>query len=273
MKDETLDVLNYINPALVEEVELLKPQRLTPRLRAAVLAACLCLALVGTGMAVTVVAGFRRIEYKGNQFSSLMERYCDELKLWGSPRYIRIDQLSPVILDMAKQHPAEFLRLSASSKESLSELTGLDLPNGLTYDALTAEEFQPWMNVTAEGYPGVIRYTETYRIRQREFLTFKLTMEVLLYTEKSEWNPTLGISLPVDWEPEVEEYRTENGLSVLLISCRFAEDEPLYAVYGSESYSAHFILDGIEYRICAQCSNDSDLALEVLKDALEDFQP
>ena len=52
MKDETLDVLNYIDPALVEEVALAEPRkRRRPRFRAAALAACLCLALVGTAFA------------------------------------------------------------------------------------------------------------------------------------------------------------------------------------------------------------------------------
>lgn len=51
MTEFSLEVMNYIDPALVEEVELLKPRRRTPRFRAAVLAACLCLALVGTAFA------------------------------------------------------------------------------------------------------------------------------------------------------------------------------------------------------------------------------
>ena len=51
MTEFSLEVMGHIDPALVEEVELSNRRRLTPRLRAAVLAACLGLALVGTALA------------------------------------------------------------------------------------------------------------------------------------------------------------------------------------------------------------------------------
>lgn len=52
MTEFSLEVMGHIDPALVEEIALSGPQkRRRPRLRAAVLAACLCLALVGTGFA------------------------------------------------------------------------------------------------------------------------------------------------------------------------------------------------------------------------------
>lgn len=60
MTEFSLEVMSHIDPALVEEVELLKPRRRTFRFRAAVIAACLCLALVGTGMAA-VANGWIRV--------------------------------------------------------------------------------------------------------------------------------------------------------------------------------------------------------------------
>lgn len=51
MTEFSLEIMGHTDPALVEEVELLKPRRRTPRFRAAVLAACVCLALVGTAFA------------------------------------------------------------------------------------------------------------------------------------------------------------------------------------------------------------------------------
>lgn len=67
MTEFSLEVMGHIDPALVEEVELLKPRRLTPRLRAAVLAACVCLALVGTGMAAVANGWIRLSELTSRQ--------------------------------------------------------------------------------------------------------------------------------------------------------------------------------------------------------------
>lgn len=52
MTNYSLEVMDHIDPALVEEVELSGPRKQRrPRFRAAVIAACVCLALVGTGAA------------------------------------------------------------------------------------------------------------------------------------------------------------------------------------------------------------------------------
>lgn len=69
MTEFSLEVMSHIDPALVEEVELLKPRRLTPRFRAAVLAACLCLALVGTGMAAVANGWIRLSELTSRQIN------------------------------------------------------------------------------------------------------------------------------------------------------------------------------------------------------------
>lgn len=52
MTNYSLEVMDHIDPALVEEVELSESRKQRrPRFRAAVIAACVCLALVGTGAA------------------------------------------------------------------------------------------------------------------------------------------------------------------------------------------------------------------------------
>lgn len=122
MKNEDiLNLMDRIDPALVEEAERLSPKKRRPRLRVAVIAACVCLALLGSAFAAEVTGLGVRIAnfFSGGETPGHYDVLLDGVE--GIP----LDSLPEDILAAIPMHPIIDFPSVAEAGEALgTELTG-----------------------------------------------------------------------------------------------------------------------------------------------------
>lgn len=281
-KERAMELMGGIDPALVEGADLPMPaKRRIPKItRVILVAACLCLALAGTAGAVSMIAGFHRMELEHHitfPFDTIYEQY-DGYTLWSDLKRIPLDAFSDEILELARQNPAKSVKIPVFGITQLGLRTGLDFPALPTHDALRLNGFTAWLAAEQNGLPSGIDYYQNYMGVGAGNRTLKLSLQAAYFTEATPVDdPWVTILFPEGHTAESEEYTTENGLSVVLFTFQVPEDlwetDITVKLDGTTSYQAVFMLDGVRYIVEANCPESPDRALTVLKEFLENFIP
>ncbi len=267
----SLSCLNDLDPALVEEAAA--PRRRRPKVwKAAVIAACLCAAVVGTAFAAARIAGFDSVEPTNNIIDQGTSYDGYTLK-GGRIRYIPLDDLSAAVRDIAEQNPARTVKLPVSDAEQLESLLGLELPEIPTAEGLEYDSFAAQMSSDQVG-PTVIEYTAVFSGPTSSSLKYEVHASI--YTE-SMYDPETALfttyAFPSEYLFTTEEYTTAAGVSILLTHAQCPPKHILYYFRGSDFYYADHISDGIRYHMEVFCPDDPSQTLPVLQAVLESFDP
>lgn len=240
-------------------------------LRTALVAACVCLVLVGGAFAATQIAGF----YDVSIFENLRHegRSYDGYSLVGGCRFVPLDELSLEIRKLSEQNPASTTELPVHSLGDFESLIGLDLADIPSSDELNFQRFTAYLT-SDQSDPTRLSYVAEYRGAEDNSLC--LLINATVYTEQME-DPNFDIStsyvFPSGNEFSAEQYITDGGLEILLTHIQYFPSDILFNIFGSNSYYADFVLDGIRYHLLSYCPNHPEQALDVMKRTLEGFCP
>lgn len=242
MTEFSLEVMGHTDPALVEEVELPKPRRRTPRFRAAVLAACVCLALVGTAFAANpeavaalvqrlTVHIFPQAEEPGYDISgSAMTKY---------PLSAFSDEL--LAASEARLGPGAPVQLTFGTFDEVRTFLG-DVP------ILWPKGGEGWHG--SYGYEVTLFHTQTERLWGVEVYSFdqeaQAEVSVIIRTENwpGEEAPD-GLSGTDGSFTHLESYPMPNGNLAELVQYTGPEKYP------HANCSGYFMKDGILYKVTA----------------------
>lgn len=236
---QVLELINPIASGLIEEADLPLPGqgRPSPMLRAAVIAACLCLALVGTGFAA-------------GQFYRLMVRMetadpeSPGYSVQGNVDKFPLDQFSGALLSASEARfgPGAVVQLEFDTFKEVQEFLGRDIP------AL-------WPN-GGEGWTGrycvYLFHTEIDKLWMVEVWSFsedaQATITLTLYTEH--WRGGLDTNIAGlhatsdDAIERLEPYPMPNGAEAEIILCKSIDPK-----YTGCNCLGHFIRGGILYTV------------------------
>lgn len=128
MKTEhILDVMGGIDPALVEEIGLTgkKKRRLSAPLRAGLIAACVCLVLLGSAFAADAIWGVRIANFIGQGEQTGYQVFVD------AAQRVPLDSLPQAVLDLPRNEIMEF-----GGVEEAEALLGMSLPGFAPFQGL-----------------------------------------------------------------------------------------------------------------------------------------
>lgn len=264
MKNEHIfELMGTIPPDLVEEADIQAPaRRRLPRLaRTGLIAACLCLALIGTAAAVhysnvRIVGGDDGFtEMKGGIVLHPYDSFSDEIKA------------------IADEHTI----LPFSSWQEAEDFIGVDLMNNPVLDASPAQTFSLIIEEGEKTVAGVCLVSTSpglYYVRTQgcfEMENVDITVENHYYTqhkhwdEWEDWDETFyGVRPPEGTDLAQETYTAPSGLTAQLM----AIDRP-----GGhrDTYLATFSLDGTPFVVKANSHNSLEEARAALIQILDGF--
>lgn len=253
-KEQVLNLMTAIDPGLIEESDTQAPnQRRLPKLaRAGLIAACLCLALIGTAAAINYL-GVRTetdkdgtVWFKGGVARYSYALFSDELKaLEGEPS--------------AK---------AFNSWQEMEDFIGFDLVNNPLLDAHPS----PYSFIWSESVKGrcilAISAGQDRMYTHGKFSVdgFDVTLAGYLFTDhipdelkdfyENEWDPaTIGIMYQEDGstkEITQDAYTTPSGLDVQIVT-QMQEDR-FCVLY------AGFSINGVAYTISIPCHNNEGVS-------------
>lgn len=231
MKNEQiLDLMNTIPPDLIEEAGIQAPtkRRIPKALRAGLIAACLCLALIGTATAVHY-AGVRLAD--GDDGFTLMQ---------GGITYVPYDSLSKEIRAIIEETDGRADIQPMSSWQAVEDLIGIDLMNNPVLDASPANHYSArYSGVSGRFHvwPGnsVINAYGCFEIGDVD-----INVRSFLYTDHSQavqenWDETsFGIKFPDDSRVTRDSYTAPSGLTAQILESHTPrEDSPdSFSCYG-----------------------------------------
>ncbi|MCI8539335.1 MAG: hypothetical protein HFF18_11870 [Oscillospiraceae bacterium] len=301
-REQVMNVLNHIDPALIEAADLPVKARKPRWTRIALTAACLCLALLGVVYAVES-AGVRITFFEEEQ---LADRSLPGYQIEIAPDYIPLEQLSEEVQDYVAAYPAiDIPDKYFSSLPDAVEFLGVGLPDNSVleqcyksyghhitvngkertehciaqfFSSSEGEVDSIWLNA---GYlwsgpddSGVIRGV-SLRLSGKVYLK-ETDIEDDVMLKGGFYNlADIGIE---------EVYTTPSGLEATIVrtlqtfnsrSRQRDTEENLY------SYTAYFVLNGVTYQLCAMSGGAvqpehglppaPELALTALKETLDAF--
>lgn len=267
--------------------EPVKRRSLRP-LRTALIAACLCLALVGTAVAAQVFAV--RVDLQTNP-----DHPGDNYTVTGGIAFFPADSFPQQVHDLAVLH--ETTGKNFTSWAELEEFLGRDLPSST---ALDSAEPGPEARVSgSERGTNILLYVDTadqglVAIGARGHYLLDgiwVQQSANLYTDKMEQNYKEYGQEGEEFEGGFimlyengatmtkETYTTPGGLTATIVEVKSAPD----ALRPATEYNAHFSIDGIQYKVSAAfyevgmtaaeaaAKDDPAHTLSVLKQVLDGF--
>lgn len=127
MTEHSLEVMDYIDPALVEEVEPAAKRRRRPRLRAAALAACLCLALIGTAFAANPEAAAELVQRLSVRVFSRAGEPAYDISGSAMTKY-PLSAFSPALRQASENRTSPVVMLEFNTWEEVRDFVGRDIP-------------------------------------------------------------------------------------------------------------------------------------------------
>lgn len=247
---------------LIEEAGTVRKRKKITPWRGVAIAACLCLALVGTAAAAQHF-GIRIIDGAGAD---------SDFWLAGGIAYYRVDRLSDEV--MALDDPFYAVR-AFDSWDEMEEFIGVDIMNNPVLDASPATRFShEWndgVNRTEGRFlaVGSAELTSIRAIGCYEIGEANISVEGFLFTDRvtdiqEDWDERfLGYSFPDDAQVNRESHTTSSGLEVQIIEIgRNSHNE----------YKAVFSLSGIPFVVTISSGQSSHANHEILLQVLDGFQ-
>ena len=307
MKTErALELMTGIDPALIEEADLPMPakRRIPKLLRAGLIAACLCLALVGTAAAATAMGWIRATDPSVTQLphrdrgTVTITQY--EMAMDGSV-YIPLENFSQEALDYANSFLSLPQYKNFDSWAEAEEFLGVHLADNPVLDRAELVTQPPQSDfVNTDQLPGVaaparvnkeaakceIRFEgrtdspsrislySVYRLETQEGAPVSLGVSADIHTAPSsrgEWGQQY---LYVDKEVSVENYVTPSGLQAVIIATHETTNDPEYPGHDYTFYEVQFSLHGAYYRLTVFCFPDEgepQAALSLIKEVLDAY--
>lgn len=241
-----------------------QPRRVRP-LRAALIAACVCLVLLGTAVAVQYF-GVRVSVGRGQDWDVRME---------GGITYYPVDILSEEVRALENERKT----IPFGSWQEAEDFLGVDLMNNPVLDSSPAERF--WAKFINGGKAVTGKFVLRMSADLAEFRMFGcyerenvyISVQSFLFTERMkeeniDWDELYyGLRFPEEKAQAISEgtYTTPNGLTAQLVTVEHAS--------GSDSYIATFSLNGIPITVWTQAYSHSspENAREVLYQVLDGF--
>lgn len=273
--EQVQEMLNYIDPILVEEADRPLRRRMARPVRIGLIAACLCVVLVGAVTAASLIGGFHSLKFfeglvfdeypEGeNYYEGLYNGYTVE----GGMEFVALSDLPQETLDTAAEHPASTVAVDVHSWAEAEEYFALELPDNAWLDGVTQTSFRTNLSSDSVG-PTVLECRTNYRDGD-----VRLEVNVTAYTERM-YHPDYEVFqsalFPEGTDFTVEERGYDNGLSVLLTVAEFSPEDELRGRYGERLYRAHFAVGGVWYWVDASCKEAPERALESLETLLNSF--
>lgn len=212
-KEDVLNLMTELPPDLIEEADLQAPaRRRLPRLaRAGLIAACLCLVLIGTAAAV---------HFSG---LSIVEGDNDVTYLQGGIAYVPYDSLSREIRTIIEEAGGHAAVQRAASWQAAEDLIGIDLLNNPVLDASPARTF-----FTKRGGVSGRFHVEPSKEKIHicgcfEIGGVNIEVESYLFTEYGQaqvenWDGTfLGLWFSDDSEVSLDSYTAPSSLTAQII--------------------------------------------------------
>lgn len=263
-KEQVLALMNTIPPDLVEEsdIQASKQRSLSRLVRVGLIAACLCLALIGTAAAVHYYIGIRLVD--GDDGFTLAQ---------GGIVCVPYDSLSEEIRTIIEETDNRYVIREASSWQDVEDLIGIDLMNNPVLDA------SPAQNYFAE-YNGVMGrfHVEPSRHSICAYGCFEIgdvdiNVESRLFIENSQsiqeyWDETfLGVRFPDDTEVTRDSYTAPSGLIAQIMEVHTLREN------SADSFDCYgfFSLDGIPTIVRCASNTGMEEARAVLHQILAGF--
>ncbi len=280
-RDWAMEVIGRVDPALIEEADRVRVSSPWRRMRACVLAAaCIGLLSVSVVMAVNLIAGgYKSVKYIEDGFLHLggeaYQYYSDLYYLeGGQPAFLPLDQLTEEAKALAVEGEAGGRNKSFSSWQRAEEfynITFHDLHNNAIFDQLPPSNHSmtsTYVSSSPEGITSVWFSEHWYRVRGVPGLN--LSIEAYVLTELMDMEGmdlTSGGCPPSGSEYSTEEYYGKN-ISAFIAHVK---ELPRNDSSPTEYYSAHFILNGVQYKVITSCEEDIQQARELLIEIIDGF--
>lgn len=301
-KEQILNVMGHVDPALIEGVDCAKTKKRMPRIaRAGLVAACLCAALMGTAFAVETVTGVSIREYfAGQGFGEVMQRIDPMFQASEEDNYsgyviqrtgegVSLVNVSEEVLAFSQEQIAagEVPYKMFASLEELEAYLGLDLYDNEMLERVTDMEYQETHLYEDDGLTEV-----TFEKTRGATLMCSSDEEGLIYISVMDYYATSDGYVSVQVAAEAvrsgfeageiayaytdgtqfteEIYTTERGEEVVIIRCDCPPQTEWEKAY--TTYVAHFYVDGVRYCVSVESRQEPEHGLKVLKDILDAFE-
>lgn len=304
--DFTNDVLNGLDPALVEQASQNKKRRMPHPIRTALIAACLCAALIGAAMAdEELLKGADILKYfNGCEFSTVMrqidplyqvipgseDNYSGYVIPWeGSavPLDIFSDEVREMLSRSDETMTAESIRFSSTTEMenfigiALFDNTVLEqLEQRLLTENSDVPMYEENGDLLANGNDtvGAVLNCTGYKngLARLDLLSYYgsnngamevvVTAEVLSKNLKSSGTATVFID-GTQFSEEV--FVTSNGSKITIIRCDVPEAD---GNAPHTEYTAHFHVYGVRYQVRIFCLDNQEECLELMKEILDAFE-
>lgn len=276
---------------LLEKLEQKRPARKgAPILRAALIAACACVVLVGGAFAATYIAGFSAFEkYEVGEliFKDVGKRGYSGYRLSGGMTPIPARTFSEKVQAL----PEGNTQVIFDSWEDAEQFLGVHLKgNPLLEEMGRTVYIDPRLGgnthcilrvcVGEHGLQHVIGEAHYFEEGDDITSTALVSWQVLMTTENSDRKHAYEVIYPSEKELLVEEYTGAGGLEVLVVETRDPKSEPVWTFnsqqYRTVEYAGYFSLDGVACCVsirgyCPLDYGENIPALELLKEIIDSY--
>lgn len=284
MTNYSLEVMDHIDPALVEEVELSGPRKQRrPRFRAAVIAACVCLALVGTAAAVQFISGnFRAIDFYEHKWyppapgkeNAVGDWWSGYHLLGGEISFFPLSSFSQEIQERAVENSQMTEFRSFANFDDAVEYYGVKIPENVVLQDLRPVRCYTSWSSSLEGLTCV-DFDERFQ-RINGFEGLQLRVRVIMLSELMKYTPDFEMwfagGYPDCYSFEMEEFE-QDGITAMISHAIYEGSGPAFydTFYGKECYSAHLLVNGIYHEVTVICSDRPEEGRELLEKVLSGF--
>lgn len=295
-KEQVMNVMGHVDPALIEGADGMKTKKRLPRVaQAGLIAACLCVALVGTAFAVETVTGVSILRYfSGEEFDEVMQEVDPNYQPSGEDYHGFVQDKQGMGVSLSGVS-AEALSLAHgagdkefASFEEVEEFLGIDIYDNAAMDALTNEEYEGpelyedgcLVSVQLDRESGVYllccadgqgmtwvqttHYVMTGDLELNAVITAELEAERFVDSE--------GVSTVIYPSENVlteECYTTVWGVEVPIICNVYPASE---SSAGYTEYSAHFCAEGVRYWVAVGGESTVEGGAELIRNILDAFE-